>query len=186
MLPRLSGRWFRSHASTGTMLHGELHPGQENSGLLVTRLREEAHATFKAGSFDYIIADGPPGIGCPVIGAVTGTGFVVAVTEPTVSGVHDLMRVAALCDHFQRPVGVVLNKADLDPPLAGFIETFCGERGYPLLARIPYLPSVVHALVAGRTMDEIDDGGVADSVRHAWQSVTAYFNALSDPIQQME
>jgi MinD superfamily P-loop ATPase len=182
MQPRLSGRWFRSHATTGAMLHGELYPGQENSGLLVTRLREEAHAAFAADACDYIIADGPPGVGCPVIGAVTGTGFVVAVTEPTVSGVHDLIRIADLCDYFQRPVGVVLNKADLDPPLAGFIETFCEERHYPLLARIPYLPSVVFALTAGRTMDEIEDGGVADAVRQAWGAVVAHFDSLSDTV----
>ncbi|MDQ2078941.1 ATP-binding protein [Xanthobacteraceae bacterium Astr-EGSB] len=186
MRPRLSGRWFRSHAATGAMLHGELHPGQENSGLLVTRLREEAHAAFRAGSFDYIIADGPPGIGCPVIGAVTGTGFVVAVTEPTVSGVHDLLRVAALCEHFRLPTGVVLNKADLDLPLAGFVETFCAERGYPLLARIPYLPAVVQALTEGRTMDEVDEGGVADSVHSAWETVAAQFKSSSEAIQQVE
>ena len=177
MRPRLSGRWFRSQTPIGPMLHGELHPGQENSGLMVTRLREEAHAAFQASVCDYIIADGPPGIGCPVIGAVTGTGFVVAVTEPTVSGVHDLIRVADLCDHFQRPVGVVLNKADLDATLADFIENFCSERGYPVLARIPYLPAVVWALTEGRTLDEVEDGGVADAIRQAWQAVAAHVSA---------
>lgn len=176
MRPRLSGRWFRSQTPIGPMLHGELHPGQENSGLMVTRLREEAHAALQANGGDYIIADGPPGIGCPVIGAVTGTGFVVAVTEPTVSGVHDLIRVADLCDHFNRPVGVVLNKADLNPTLADFIETFCNERSYPVLARIPYLPSVVWALTEGRTMDEVEDGGVADAIRQAWRAVAAHFS----------
>jgi MinD superfamily P-loop ATPase len=186
MQPRLSGRWFRSHALTGTMLHGELYPGQENSGLLVTRLREEAHEAFQADGFNYIIADGPPGIGCPVIGAVTGTGFVVVVTEPTLSGAHDLIRIADLCDYFKRPVGVVLNKADLDPTLAGFIETFCAERRYPMLARIPYLPAVVWALTEGRTMDEIEDGGVANSVRQAWRAVAARFSSYDGAIQQME
>lgn len=182
MQPRLSGRWFRSRTAIGAMLHGELYPGQENSGLLVTRLREEAHEACRAGAFEYIIADGPPGIGCPVIGAVTGTSFVVAVTEPTVSGVHDLVRICDLCDHFKRPVGVVLNKADLNSDLAVFIETFCAERGYALLARIPYLPSVVRALTEGRTMDEIEDGGIGSSVRQAWQAVVAHFHNSTDRV----
>ena len=182
MRPRLSGRWFRSRTAFGAMLHGELYPGQENSGLLVTRLREEAHEACRAGAFEYIIADGPPGIGCPVIGAVTGTSFVVAVTEPTVSGVHDLARISDLCDHFKRPVGVVLNKADLNPDLAAYIETFCAARRYALLARIPYLPSVVWALTEGRTMDEIEDGGVAGSVRQAWQAVVARLSSHTGKI----
>jgi MinD superfamily P-loop ATPase len=186
MQPRLTGRWFRSRTSTGTMLHGELYPGQENSGLLVTQLREEAHEAFQAGAFNCIIADGPPGVGCPVIGAVTGTGFVVAVTEPTVSGVHDLIRIADLCDHFKRPVGVVLNKADLDLALAGFIESFSAERRYPLLARIPHSPSVVWGLTEGRAMDEIEDDGVAESVRQAWQEVATRLGLPAGAIQPME
>ena len=157
----------RHHAAWRTLSRpGELWPSRDP-------IREEAHEAYRAGAFEYIIADGPPGIGCPVIGAVTGTGFVVAVTEPTVSGVHDLVRISDLCDHFKRPVGVVLNKADLNPDLAVFIETFCAERGYALLARIPYLPSVVWALTQGRTMDEIEDGGIGSSVRQAWAGVVA-------------
>jgi MinD superfamily P-loop ATPase len=186
MQPRRSGRWFRSRTSFGTMLHAELYPGQENSGLLVTRLREEARELSQSETCDVIIADGPPGIGCPVIGAITGTGFVVVVTEPTVSGLHDLLRIADLCDHFTRPVGVVLNKADLDLGLAGLIETLCEDRGYPLLARIPYLPDVVWALTEGRTMDQIEAGGIAKSLQRAWQAVTSQVTARASTNQHME
>ena len=77
----------------------------------------------------------------------------------------------------ERPAGIVLNKADLDPTLADFIETFCNEQGYPVLARIPYLPSVVWALAEGRTMDEVEDGGIADAIRRAWRAVAAHVSA---------
>jgi MinD superfamily P-loop ATPase len=171
MRPRRAGQWFRSRTPFGTMLHAELYPGEENSGLLVTQLREEARDAAREEGCDYILSDGPPGIGCPVISAVSGTGFVVIVTEPTVSGVHDLRRIADLCNHFSRPVGVLLNKADLNLALADEVGALCAERGYPVLARIPYEPAVVRALVEGRTLDSVTENGIADGIKHAWQTV---------------
>jgi MinD superfamily P-loop ATPase len=173
MHPRQAGQWFRSRTLFGTMLHAELYPGEENSGRLVTRLREKAREVCLKEGCDFILSDGPPGIGCPVISAVTGTGFVVIVTEPTVSGVHDLRRIADLCRHFVRPVCVLLNKADLNPALADEIDALCVERGYPVLARIPYEPAVVRALVEGRTLDSVVESGIAEAIRQAWQAATS-------------
>lgn len=173
MRPRQAGLWFRSRTPFGTMLHAELNPGEENSGLLVTRLREAAQDVCREERCDFILSDGPPGIGCPVISAVTGTGFVVIVTEPTVSGVHDLRRIADLCRHFGRPVGVLLNKSDLNCALADAVDALCTERGYPVLARIPYEPAVVRALVDGETLDSVAESGIAEGIRQAWRAVTS-------------
>jgi len=171
MCPRKSGQWFRSRTDFGTMLHAELYPGEENSGLLVTRLREEAQEACKEEECGLILSDGPPGIGCPVISAITGTGFVVIVTEPTVSGVHDFRRIADLCEHFGRPLGVLLNKADLNSVLADEIDALCEKRRYPVLAHIPYEPAIVRALVEGRTLNQVRENGVADAVGQAWRRV---------------
>lgn len=171
MQPRKSGQWFRSKTDLGPMLHAELFPGEENSGLLVSRLREEAKKASGEGEGALIIADGPPGIGCPVISAVSGTDFVVIVTEPTVSGVHDLARIADLCAHFKRPVGVLLNKADLDPDQAAAAEAVCWERDIPILARIPFSPAVVRALLATKTLDQVEEDGIAAALESSWKAV---------------
>lgn len=178
MTPRTSGRWFRSRTALGPMLHAELFPGEENSGLLVSRLREEARAVCDAGVCDLVLADGPPGIGCPVVSAISGTGFVVIVTEPTVSGFHDLRRIADLCGHFQRPVGVVLNKADLDPAIGSAIHEMCLARDHALLAEIPYSVAVVRGLVDGRSLDEIAADGVSAAIAQAWDGVSASLETL--------
>ena len=178
MVPRVSGRWFRSRTALGPMLHAELFPGEENSGLLVSRLREAARAVYDSEACDLVLADGPPGIGCPVVSAISGTGFVVIVTEPTVSGFHDFRRIADLCDHFQRPVGVVLNKADLDPAIGSAIHEACRVRGYAYLAEIPYSTAVVRGLIDGCSLDEIATGGVSTAIAKAWDGVAASLENL--------
>lgn len=171
MIERTAGRWYRSHTSVGPMLHAELFAGGENSGLLVSLLRREARHTALSGGHGLILADGPPGIGCPVISALTGTTLAVIVTEPTPSGRHDLERIADLCRHFGRPATVVVNKADLDAHMSAEIERFCDARGYPVAARLPFTPAVVEALVEGRSMAEVTANGIANSVRAAWADI---------------
>lgn len=166
-----AGRWYRSRTPVGPMLHAELFAGAENSGLLVTTLRNEARTTAAAEQRSLILSDGPPGIGCPVISALTGTTLAVIVTEPTPSGLHDLKRIADLCRHFGRPASVIINKADLDEQAATEIERFCAERRYPVIARLPFTPAVVEALVGGRCMVEVTAHGFAESVRSAWTAV---------------
>ena len=174
MADRLSGHWFRSRTQAGPMLHAALLPGEENSGKLIALLRREAAALAERDGFKLILSDGPPGIGCPVISSISGTGYVVIVTEPTPSGVHDLKRAADLCDHFRRPVGIILNKADLDRDHAAKVEALCRERGYPVLASIPFEPAVMQALVRGRTLLDVSEAGVAAAITDAWNTLLPY------------
>ena len=146
-------------------------PGEENSGKLIALLRREAAVLAERDGFKLILSDGPPGIGCPVISSISGTGYVVIVTEPTPSGVHDLTRAADLRDHFHRPVGIILNKADLDRDHAAKVEALCRERGYPVLARIPFEPAVMQALVNGRTLLDVSEAGVAAAITDAWNTL---------------
>ncbi len=171
--PRMAGHWFRSRTDAGPMIHAQLLPGAENSGLLVSVLRREATSECARGGRDLIISDGPPGIGCPVISAISGTDVVVLVTEPTPSGLHDLERAAELCAHFARPAGVIVNKADLDEDRSAEIERLCARRGLPILARIPFEPVVVEALMAGLTMADLGNHPVADAIRHGWRNAHA-------------
>lgn len=169
----LSGYWFRSRTEDAPMIHAQLLPGAESSGLLVSVLRRAARAESERTGRGLIIADGPPGIGCPVISAIAGTDAAVLVTEPTPSGMHDLERAADLCAHFGRPAGIIVNKADINEERSRDIEKFCASRGLPLLARIPYDPAVVDALMAGLTMADLGSHRITTAIRAAWKNVLA-------------
>jgi MinD superfamily P-loop ATPase len=132
----------------------ELLPGAENSGKLVTAVRKKAGEIAKENKNDIILTDGPPGIGCTVIASLTGASFIVFVTEPTVSGLHDLKRVMELSTHFKLPGGVVINKGDLNQTYSKEIETLCLERGFDLLGSIPYEPLVSQAQRQAKTILE--------------------------------
>ena len=108
------GEWYVSDTRFGPFVHAQLYPGQENSGRLVTLLKQQARELAKRQGLDLVICDGSPGVGCPVISSLSGASLAVAVVEPTPSGRHDFERVAALCDHFRIPVAVLINKADLN------------------------------------------------------------------------
>jgi len=171
MHERHAGNWFRSQTPTAPMIHGELYPGSENSGLLVSTLRRVAKAESEASGRHLILADGPPGIGCPVISSISTTDFVVLVTEPTLSGVHDLERAVDLCAHFERPAGVIINKADLDPTCDDAITRLCAMHHLPILARIPFDKVVVDALMSGWTMVDLGAHPIAQATRTAWRNV---------------
>ena len=132
----------------------ELLPGAENSGKLVTVVRKKAQEIAKEKGNEFILTDGPPGIGCPVIASLTGASFIVFVTEPTVSGVHDLKRVMELSRHFKLPGAVVINKGDVNPEYSSEIEALSLERGYELLGSIPYEPLVSQAQRQAKTILE--------------------------------
>jgi len=148
------GEWYRSRTPFGPMVHASLDVGAENSGKLVTLVREQAGLVAEQAGLDLILLDGPPGIGCPVTAAVTGADLVLLVTEPSLSGLHDLERIVALADHFEVPAVVCINKHDLSPRLTRRIEEFCELRGLDLLGRIPFDPAVNDAQAAGRSIIE--------------------------------
>lgn len=133
-----AGEVISAEASIGPMVFGRLAPGEDLSGKLVTEVRQRADAIASDRGLEFMWIDGPPGVGCPAIAAITGTDLVVGVTEPTVSGEHDLMRLAALARRFKIPVSVVLNKADLSAEGARRLKEHIAAEGLELIAEIPY------------------------------------------------
>lgn len=138
---RRCGRRYRSRTRFGPLIHAQLFPGAENSGLLVSELRKEARELAIHTGRNIVLSDGAPGIGCPVISSLTGTQLAVLVTEPTPSGRHDLERVAELTARFEVPTAVILNKADIGGEAADAVREACRSRGLPIIAEIPYDPA---------------------------------------------
>ena len=155
-----------SDTAAGPMSHARLGVGEENSGKLVSRVRAQAARLAAERGLGRILADGPPGTSCPVIASITGVHGVVAVTEPTVSGVHDLERILRLAGHFRVPVKVVLNKADLNPDQAARIRETAARFGAEIAGELPFDPAVPQALVEGRTpLDDPRCEAVAAAIR---------------------
>ena len=148
------GEWYRSRTPFGPMVHASLDVGAENSGKLVTLVREQAGLVAEQAGLDLILLDGPPGIGCPVTAALTGADLTLLVTEPSLSGLHDLRRIVDLAAHFTVPAVVCINKYDLSPRLTGRIEEYCREQDIPLIGKIPFEPLVNDAQAAGRSLIE--------------------------------
>ncbi len=161
----LSGSWFSSTTDYGPMIHAQLHIGEENSGKLVTQVKREARKLAEDTGVDWLIVDGPPGIGCPVIASLSGADLVVAVTEPTRSGLHDLERVLDLAGHFKIPVAVCINKWDLNKNIAQEIERTTMEKGISLIGKIPFDQEVVESIVAARPLVEYSNGPAARAVK---------------------
>lgn len=147
MEDQISGEWFISETAYGTMVHARLTPGAENSGNLVTMVKHRAHILSEENNIDYILVDGSPGVGCPVISTISGAAFVVIVTEPTQSGIHDLKRVKKLCDSFKIESGVVVNKYDLNEDITNSIKQFAGVHKMPFLGTVPFDKCAIDALV---------------------------------------
>ncbi|RDV84028.1 ATP-binding protein [Ammonifex thiophilus] len=165
MEPVLSGHLYRGSTPYGPFVWAELGIAQEASGKLVARVKEVAREIARQGD-RLLVVDGPPGIGCPVIASVSGASLVLAVTEPTAAGKHDLERLLSLTRHFGIPLAVCLNKASLDEEMADKIEKFCREEGVEFLGRIPFAREVVKALTHRRPVTE---GPVAEAMREVWR-----------------
>ncbi len=152
MRPHVTGNLYSGRSPWGAMVWAGLKPGAGNSGKLTAEVREEARKLGAAEDATLILSDGPPGLGCPVISALTGADMALLVTEPSVSGQHDLDRVADLCKHFGVPAAVVVNKADLNPDKTGAIRAWCVDRDLPLIAEIPFDPQVPSSISRGRPL----------------------------------
>lgn len=166
------GQWFISDTRFGPMVHARLGIAEENSGKLVTLVRQQAKQLAEEKDIDLIITDGPPGVGCPVIASVGGATSTLIVSEPTVSGIHDMARAIELCRHFKVPVMVCINKFDLNPENSALIEKMAGDAGLPIVGRIPFDPNFTRAMVQGRTLIEYDGSGPASqAIRQVWATI---------------
>lgn len=175
---RLSGRWFISRTKYGTVAHARLAVAEGNSGRLVSLLRQEARKLAERKGKTLILIDGPPGIGCPVIASVTGAAYVVIVAEPTMAALHDLERLLSLTAHFDLPVGVVVNKADINHDVTSRVLQLAGDMGAADLGRIDYDESVTRAQIAGLPVVEYSENKSADQMRHIWHRIKEELESL--------
>jgi len=167
----INGRWFVSETRFGPMVHAVLGIAQENSGKLVTLIRREAKQIAAEGKNDLVIVDGSPGIGCPVIASITGSDLVLVVTEPTISGRHDLDRVTELTEHFNVPTLICINKYDINLNIAEEIKATTLGRNLKVVGEIPYDPAVTKAQIAGKSIVEYSNGSLNGRIVSLWESV---------------
>jgi len=164
------GEWFISNTRVGPMVHARLGIAEENSGKLVSLVRQEAKKLAVEKGTDLIFTDGPPGIGCPVIAAIGGANAVLIVTEPSVSGVHDMERVAELARFFKVPAMVCVNKADINPEKTKEIEAFAIENGLIYLGAIPFDSVFTRSMVNRQTVLEYDSNSTANkAIKNIWE-----------------
>jgi MinD superfamily P-loop ATPase len=162
------------------LFHAALFPAQENSGKLVSLIKQQAVLLAQQQPVDLILVDGPPGIGCPVISTVTGADLALIVAEPTASGVHDMRRVLETVSHFGIPALVCINKADIYPQGAKQIETFCEEREIVVVGKIPFDKSVTESMVAGHSVTKAYPNSPASvAMKAAWSQVMLHLDGVT-------
>jgi len=169
MRDRLSGYAYISDTRFGPMVHAELFPGEEASGKLVAMIREMARDLAKSQEKDLVLIDGSPGIGCPVIATLTGVDLALVVTEPTISGEHDLERILKVTEHFGIETEVCINKHDLNQEATQRIENLCQERGIKVAGTLPFDPKVVEAMVLGEPVVLLG-GPAAEGIKDLWRA----------------
>lgn len=174
MEERFCGEWFVSETPYGPFVHARLGIAEENSGKLVTVVRKKAMEVARERELDLILIDGPPGIGCPVTASITGVNLVLIITEPTLSGIHDLERILKLSDHFKIPSMVCINKFDLNLENSNKISSYCEKNGSHLIGKIPYEPKVVEALVQRKTIMDYPCGEVQEAVGKMWEEIDSF------------
>jgi MinD superfamily P-loop ATPase len=166
------GELFISETRCGDMVHARLGIAEDNSGKLVTLTRKEARELAKKKGLGLILTDGPPGLACPVIASIAGATAVLIVTEPTLSGHHDMDRVVELANHFEIPASICINKYDLNPDMTAVIEHYAKDRALPIAGKIPFDPTFTKAMVQKQTIIEYDEKSQsAQALREIWEGV---------------
>ena len=179
MQENMSGYWYISDTRYGPLVHARLGIAQENSGKLVAVVRQQARQIAKKEGKELIISDGPPGIGCPVISSLSGTSLALLVTEPTLSGMHDLERVLGVCQHFGVPATVCINKYDLNEENTRQIETNCLSQGIEMAGMVPFDNVVTESIVQGIPVVEYSDGRVSRDIEKMWSTLSAMLSSGS-------
>jgi MinD superfamily P-loop ATPase len=181
----LCGQWYISDTRLGPMVHARLGIAQENSGKLVSLIRQEARKLATKKSLDLILTDGPPGIGCPVIASIGQASAVLIIAEPTVSGFHDMERVAELCMHFNVPAMVCVNKYDLNLEQTQKIETHAQKNDIAVLGRISFDPAFTEAMIQVKTIFEYNKNSqAATETQQIWDAIVSLpsFNAPASTV----
>lgn len=164
-----AGLWFRSDTRFGPLFHAHLFAAQENSGKLVTLVKQHGRLLALDEGRKVLIVDGPPGIGCPVISASAGADLALLVVEPTVSGIHDLERILSTVNHFGVPAQVCINKADLNLDHTAAIDAFCANQGIEVVGKLPYDHAVTEAMVQGQPVTSYEpDGSMTKALEQMW------------------
>jgi len=172
MVKQMEGHWFQSTTPYGTLFHAELFPGKENSGKLVTVVKQQARLYAEDSHVPLVIIDGPPGIGCPVISACAGADLGLIVTEPSLSGLHDLKRIMGTLQHFRIPSVICINKADIYPQGAMQIRQYAIEKGIEVLGEIPFDEHVPRAMLKGYPLTKVyPDSLAAEFISEIWGMV---------------
>ncbi|HOX22740.1 MAG TPA: 4Fe-4S binding protein, partial [Elusimicrobiales bacterium] len=169
MADRLSGKWFVSDTKYGTLVHAALGIGEENSGKLVSKVKQAAFDIANASAAQWVIADGPPGTGCPVMAALSGAHLAVVVTEPTLSAIHDMKRAVETASHFNIPSAVIINKWDLNEDNTAEVEKFCKENNVTMLGRISFNQAASEAVAAGVPLVEYGNKQMTKEIIAIWK-----------------
>lgn len=177
MHPAISGEWYVSTTKFGTFVHAKLGIAAENSGKLVSTIKNQAKKIAKQNNNNWIIMDGPPGIGCPVIACLAGADTALIITEPTQSGLQDAERVIKLAQHFGLQIKLVINKYDLNKTMTKTIELYCAKQNIPVIGKIKFAPVVVNSIVAGKTITEMPDEKMSIEIKatihEIWNNLSA-------------
>ncbi len=173
---QVCGQWFVSDTDYGPMVHARLGIAEENSGLLVSLLRKEAKDLAEQQGHDLIILDGPPGIGCPVISSVTGASAVLVISEPTMSGLHDLKRVNELAAFLRVPAMACINKYDINPEMSDTIIAYARKKNMAYVGAIPYDKDMTAAMVAQKPLVGFSSGAAAEAIRSVWKKIGELMN----------
>ena len=171
MEENIAGEWFISDTKYGPFVHAKLGIAEENSGKLVAKVRQVAKEIAEKEGLDYVIIDGPPGIGCPVIASLSGVDCALVVTEPTLSGLHDAKRVMEVAEHFKVPVKLVVNKYDLNNEMTLTIENFCNSKEIAVIGKIGFDRAIVESMVAGKTIVEHCGGRIRGEIVKIWEEL---------------
>jgi MinD superfamily P-loop ATPase len=185
MEPQVVGQWFRSESRYGPLFHAALRPAHENSGKLVTLVKQHARLLGRDEGYQAVIVDGPPGIGCPVIAAASGADLAIIVAEPTAAGIHDLTRVWQTTAHFHVPALVCINKADIYPAGVTQIEAYCRAQDIELVGQIPFDATVTEAMVQGEPVTAYCCAAPASrALLVIWERVAARLNRKEEEDEQ--
>ena len=167
----LSGEWFVSRTEYGPFVHARLGIGEENSGKLVTEVRKKAKQIAEQDELDFILIDGPPGIGCPVIASLSGTDLALVVTEPSLSGIHDMERVTQMARHFGVPTACCINKFDLNLRNTEYIQSLCERNSVPLVGKVPFDENITESMVQGIPLVEYSNNSTSDNIKSIWKKL---------------